>query len=163
MIPISARSHDPGRVAPCLLGKEADVEAQQSVGAHLQQHAGQQHRSSGGRLHVRVGQPGVKRKEWHLDRKGDEEAEEEPQRSRFKTRHASAANRVLDDDKVETARLRIEPQNRRQHEHRADHREQEILHRGVDSASVAVHADQAAPSGSASLPRRSRTGTNRAR
>src|SRR5208282_2290242 len=134
--------HDPGRVAVRLLGKEADVEAQQAVCAHLQQHTSQEHRSSGGRFHVRVGQPGVQREDRDLHREGDEEAEEEPQRGGFETWHTSAANRVLNDDKIETASLGIEPDNRCQHKHRADHGEQKKLHRSVDLASVTVHADQ---------------------
>ena len=59
-----------------------------------------------------------------------------------KSWHASAANRVLNHDKIEAAGLGIQPHNRRQHEHRADHGEQEKLHRGINLASVAVHADQ---------------------
>src|SRR5208283_3876177 len=77
-----------------------------------------------------------------LDRKGDEEAEEKPQRGGFETGHAAAASRVLDDRKIEAASLGIEPDNRRQHERRAEEGEQEKLHRGVDLASMAVHADQ---------------------
>src|SRR5208282_4274484 len=75
-------------------------------------------------------------------RKGDEEAEEQPQRGGFETGHAAAANRVLDDDKIEAAGLRIQPNNRRQHERRAEEGEQKKLHRGVNLASMAVHADQ---------------------
>src|SRR5580658_37140 len=134
--------HNPGRVEVRLFRKKANIETQQAVGAHLQQNAGEQHRSGGGRFHVRVGQPGVKREDWDLHRKGYEEAKKEPKRGRFETAYAAAANCVLDDDKIETAGFRIQPQNRRQHKHRANEREQEILHRGVDLASVAVHADQ---------------------
>jgi len=71
------QNHDPGCIVARLLRKEADIEAQQSIRAHLQQHAGEQHRSGGGRLHVRVRQPGVKREKGDLDRKRDEEAKEE--------------------------------------------------------------------------------------
>ena len=61
-----------------LIRKKADIEAQQAIGTHLQQHAGQQHRSRGWGLDVRIRQPGVKREEWNLDRKGDEEAKKQP-------------------------------------------------------------------------------------
>ena len=67
-------------VAPCLLREQANVEAQQTVGAHLQQHAGQQNRAGGRRFDVRVRQPGVQREQRHLHREGDEEAEKEPLR-----------------------------------------------------------------------------------
>ncbi len=141
-MPISARDHDPGRVAVRLLREEADVETQQTVGTHLQKDACQQDRSGGRGFDVGVGQPGVKRDDWNLDRKGDEEAEEEPQRGGFEAGNLSGANSVLNGDKIEGAGFRVEPQNRCQHEHRADEGEEEILHGGVDFASVAVHADQ---------------------
>ena len=54
-------------------------EAQEAVGAELQQHAGQDHRAAGGRLDVRVGQPGVQREERHLDGEGQREGAEAEQ------------------------------------------------------------------------------------
>src|SRR5258708_6701240 len=84
----------------------------------------------------------MKREEWNLDGKCDEETEKEPQRGRFKTWHASVANRTLNNREIEAASFGVEPENRSQHEHRGDHRKQEILHRGVDPASMAVHANQ---------------------
>ena len=42
-----------------LLGEHAGVDAQQSVAAHLQHHAGQHHAAGGGRVGVSVGQPRV--------------------------------------------------------------------------------------------------------
>src|SRR5580658_875959 len=65
--------HNPGRVAVRLFRKKANIETQQAVGAHLQQNAGEQHRSGGGRFHVRVGQPGVKK-----PRKSQSEAVSKP-------------------------------------------------------------------------------------
>ena len=103
------QNDNPRGIAARLGGEEADIEPQQAVGAHLQQHAGQQHRSGGGRLHVSVRQPGVKREERHLYREGNEEAEEQPKRGVFETGHAAATNRVLNYDKVETASLGVEP------------------------------------------------------
>src|ERR1039457_328657 len=134
--------HDPRGIAMRLIGEEADIETQQAVSAHFQQHPGEQYRSGGGRFDVRIRKPGVKREERDLYREGNEEAEEEPERSVLEAWHAAAANCTLNDDEIEAAGLGIEPENRRQHEHRADHGEEEILHRGVDLASVAVHADQ---------------------
>ena len=69
---------DPGRVAPRLVGEEAEIEAQQTVGSHLQQHAGQQDGTCRRRFHVRVRQPGVKREERNLDGERYEESEEQP-------------------------------------------------------------------------------------
>ena len=53
--------------------EERQGETQKTVGAELQQNRGQDHRAAGGRLDVRVGQPGVQRKERHLDEKGERE------------------------------------------------------------------------------------------
>src|SRR5664280_1606006 len=50
---------NPGSVAPRLVGKESKAEAQQTVGAHLQQHACQQHRARSRCFDVRVRQPSV--------------------------------------------------------------------------------------------------------
>ena len=55
------------------------AEAQQSVGAHLQHHGRQHHGTGGGRLHVRIGQPGVQREQRNLDRERDEERQEQPE------------------------------------------------------------------------------------
>ncbi len=53
-------------------------EAQESVSPHLQQHAGQNHRARGRRLHVRIRQPGVEREHRHLDGEAEEEGPEDP-------------------------------------------------------------------------------------
>ncbi len=63
-----------------LLGEQAEIEAQHAVGAHLQQHAGQQDGSGGRSFDVGVGQPGVEREQRNLHRKRQEESEEEPLR-----------------------------------------------------------------------------------
>src|ERR1017187_5059656 len=84
----------------------------------------------------------MKREERNLHREGNKEAEEEPLRSSGEPRDIAAANRLLDDHEIEAANLGIQPQDGRQHEHRADHRKKEILYSGVDFASVAVHSNQ---------------------
>ncbi len=55
------------------LGEHRQAEADEAVAAHLEQHARQDHRARGGRLHMRVGQPGVHRPHRHLDREAGEE------------------------------------------------------------------------------------------
>ena len=50
-----------------------EVDAQDAVGAHLQQHAGEDHGDRRRRLDVRVGQPGVERERRDLDREADEQ------------------------------------------------------------------------------------------
>ena len=61
------------------VGQERQAEADEAVGAHLQQHAGQDDRAGGRRLDVRVGQPGVEREHRHLDREAEEEGQEHPE------------------------------------------------------------------------------------
>ena len=59
------------------LGEEGHGEAEEAVGPHLQEHAGQDDRAGGGRLDVGVGQPGVEREHRHLDGEGQGEGREE--------------------------------------------------------------------------------------
>ena len=60
------------------VGQQRQGEAQEAVRPHLQQDAGQHHRAGGGRLGVRVGQPGVEREHRHLHGEADEEGPEDP-------------------------------------------------------------------------------------
>ena len=71
---------DPAGALCALVGEHADVEAHQAVGAHLQQHAGEQHGAGGGRFHVGIRQPCVQREKRHFYGERDKEAEEEPLR-----------------------------------------------------------------------------------
>ena len=65
---------DPRRPGLRGLGQDRERDADEAVGAELQQDRGQEHRADGRRLGVRVGQPRVEREHRHLDR----EAEEQP-------------------------------------------------------------------------------------
>ena len=91
---------------------------------------------------MRIRQPGVKREERNLNRKSNKEAKKKPERSATKAGHAPVVNRILNYDEIKAAGLRIQPQNRRQHKHRADKGKEEILDRRIYLASMAVHADQ---------------------
>ena len=73
-----AECHGDRREGGGRLGEERDGEAQQAIGAGLQEQAGENDAAGGRRLGVGIGQPGV---EWHgrqLDGEGDEEAEHDP-------------------------------------------------------------------------------------
>src|SRR5712692_7661028 len=59
------------------VGEERQAEANHAVGAHFQEHAGEDDGAGGGRFHVGVGQPGVEREQRHFNGKGQEEGEEE--------------------------------------------------------------------------------------
>ena len=80
MMPMTARVSSSGARSTAASGNRNSAEAQEAVGAELEQDAGQDHRAGGRRLGVGVGQPGVEREQRHLDREGDGEAEEEPAR-----------------------------------------------------------------------------------
>ena len=62
---------------PAGIGRDRQREAQEAVAAHLQHDGGQHHGAAGGRLDVRVGQPGVHRPHRHLHGEGREEGEED--------------------------------------------------------------------------------------
>ena len=85
------------------LREHRDREAQEPVGAHLQQHAGQHDRARGRRVGVRVGQPRVEREQRHLHREADREREEQPLRGR-----RSTARRVDDAQAVSVAHVERE-------------------------------------------------------
>ncbi len=70
-------SHDPGRGFVRGVGEQRQAETHQSVGAHFQHDAGQHDGAGGGRFDVGVGQPGVQREQRDLDRKGNEECQEQ--------------------------------------------------------------------------------------
>jgi hypothetical protein len=75
------RQHaDDRRPLPGGLGQDRDGDADEPVGAELQQHRGQDHRALGGCLGVGVGQPGVEREHRHLDAEAHEHAAEDPER-----------------------------------------------------------------------------------
>ena len=97
MMPMTARSADPRRPRLGRLGQDRDGDADEAVGAELQQHGGQDHRARGGRLGVGVGQPGVEREHRHLDAEAHEHAAEDQHRGavgrgRRRAQAASAAD-----------------------------------------------------------------------
>ena len=81
--------HQHRREQPRRVGEQREAELHEAVGAHLQQHAGQDHRARGRRLDVGVGQPGVQRHHRHLDR------EAEARRRRAASACTSSGRRVL--------------------------------------------------------------------
>src|SRR5579884_3181648 len=121
--------------------EERCIETKESVNAHLQQHTSQQHRTSSRSLDVCVRQPCVEREQRNLHRERNEEAEEEKFSSVIESRNGSTLNCALYFDVIKTAGLDVKPDDRRQHEHRRDHRVQEEFHRGIDATLMSVHAD----------------------
>ena len=122
--------------------EQREREAHQAVGAHLQQHAGQNHRAGGRRLHVRVGQPGVQREQRHLDREGQREGEEQPGLRAGGDRQRVELQQI---EAVDAGRRLVEHGERDdgdQHQHAAGHRVEQELHRRVDALVVAPDADE---------------------
>ena len=137
-MPITASSRNPGRSLDGDFREERQVEAQETVGAHLQQHARQDHRAGGGRFNVRIRQPGVERPHGHLDGKGGGEGQEQPQLCR-RRKVLAVGDQV---GQVEGAGLQAHVEDRQQHQHRAGHGEDEELDRRIDAPLTAPHADQ---------------------
>ena len=79
MMPMIASADDPGARFAGGVREQRQTEAEQTVGAHLQHHAGQHDGAGGGCFDVRVGQPGMQREQRNLDGERDEEGQEEQQ------------------------------------------------------------------------------------
>ena len=137
MMPIVASSASQGAALQRRFREHRQVEAQEAVGAHLQQDTCQDDRAGGGRFHVRIWQPGVQRPHRHLDGEGRGEGQEQPQ---LDVRQDAA---VGDDLRHrEGALVDAQPQDRQQHQDRARHGVQEELDRRIHAPRTAPHADQ---------------------
>ena len=133
------------------LREEREREAQEPVGAHLEQHAGQDHRPRRRRLGVRVGQPGVQREQGHLHREGGEEGEEQPLGGALvETAGCPRGERAQVEGEVAGRGLVQEPEREEadEQERRARHRVEEELQRRVVTPVVTppeddeVHRDE---------------------
>ena len=78
MIPMIARTETRGKRSMAAFGKSGHGKPDESVGSHLQQDACQDHASSGRRLGMGIGQPGMEGKHGNLDGKGQGKGPEEP-------------------------------------------------------------------------------------
>ena len=120
--------------------QNSEIDPQDSVGAHLEQHAGQNHANRGGRLDVGVGQPGMERKGRNFDREADEQGDPGDPLER----HAIAARvgRERGHVKRRGRGVVVQPQHRQQDQDRAQQGVEEELDRGVFAARTAPDADQ---------------------
>ena len=64
------------------VGGQRQAQPQEAVGAHLEQHAGQEHAAGRRRLDVGQRQPGVHREQRHLDREAGHHGQEDPELER---------------------------------------------------------------------------------
>ena len=124
------------------LRKERKREAQQAIRAHLEQHAGKDHRPGGRCLDVGVRQPGMEREERHLDGKGDGKGQEEP------ALHAFAQAQAVEIEQVEagrSVRSRMSPgqaDDGDEHQHAAGHRIEDELDGGINPPLVSPDPDE---------------------
>ena len=135
----------PGHRVERRLRQERQREADEAVGAHLQQHAGQDHRARGGRLDVGVGQPGVEREHRDLDREAQEEGQEHPELQVGRDLHAQPGGVVEAAGRRELGQrlgAEVEREDAEQHHHRAHERVEEELDRGVEPPRAAPDPDQ---------------------
>ena len=124
--------------------EEGQQEPEEAVGPHLEQQRGQDHRARGGRLHMRVRQPGVQGEDRHLDPEGEREGREEPE---LLAHRQLCVQEGFIAERVHPA-AEVHVQDRDKHQQRSDRRVEEELDRGVDPALPApdsddeVHRDQ---------------------
>ena len=126
------------------LGEQVDAETHEPVGAELQHHRREDHRTCGGRLGVGVRQPGVQREQRHLDCEGDGEADEDPATGVGGDGLVLCDLHQIEGDRS-AHRLGVQHRQRHQrdeHERRAEHRVQEELVGGVDAPAVPPEPDQ---------------------
>ena len=124
------------------LREERNRETHEAVAAHLEQDGGQNHRTRGRRLDVRVRQPGVQRPHRHLDGEGEREGREIPNGLLRRDAGVVQAQQV---ERVLAGLLLVlvhERQDGDQHEQRPRHRVHEELEGGVQTAFVAPNPDQ---------------------
>jgi hypothetical protein len=136
------KPHDPWRELQRGLREQRDREPHEAVGAHLEQHRREDHRAGSRGLDVRVRQPGVEREHRHLDRERERERQEQPHLVRGMDRHRVERVERETRDPGHLPLVEVEPQDRRQHEHAADHGVEEELDRRVHTPLSAPHADQ---------------------
>ena len=125
------------------MGEEGEGEAQEAVGAELQQDAGEDHGAARGRLDVSVRQPGVEREHRHLDGEGQGERREQPD---LLVHRQVEPQQVVVGEAPDAAVQALErprhPQDGDQHQQAPRHGEEEELHRRVDLALAAPDADE---------------------
>ena len=138
------------------VGRDRQRESQEAVSAHFQHDGRQHHRAAGGRLDVRVGQPGVHRPHRHLHREGGEERQEDERLLGERQRHALKYRKLV------AARLQIQVDQRDQHQQRADEGVQEELDGRIHAPRAAPDADDDEHRHAAWLPRTRRTARRRA-
>src|ERR1700726_907117 len=84
----------------------------------------------------------MKGEQRNLDGKCQKKAEEQPLGGSRKLGYSPAHNLVANHHKVKATGMRVKPQDRCQHEHRADHGVHEEFHCGINFALMAENSDK---------------------
>src|SRR6202521_866240 len=84
----------------------------------------------------------MEREDRNFHGKRDKESQKEPGRCASKVLDLAVTNCSLDANEIKRAGFSVKPQDRRQHEHRSNHRVQEEFHRCIDTPFVAINSDQ---------------------
>ena len=116
-------------------GEHRQAEADEPVAAELEQHAREDDRSGGRRLHVGIRQPGMHRPHRHLHGEAGEEGQPQPG---LRLRREVVVQQRRD---IGRARFVRHPQHCDQHQDRTEQRVEEEFVRGVDAVIAAPYAD----------------------
>ena len=127
---------------PCRIRQYRQREADEAVGAHLQQNSRQDDGAGCRRVRVRVGQPGVERKHRHLDREPEEKREEHPPLQVERHVHVLELRDVEGVHAGDAVAVEVEPQNAEQHDDAADEGVQEKFDRRVQPPVASPDADE---------------------
>ena len=142
MIPITAAIPRYGAKYRAASGKERKREPDETVRAHLQQHARQNDRARRRRLHVGVGQPRVKWEHGHLDRERHRKCEEAPELQRPRNLQRVQLQQVEARQPGRHAVVIAERQDGDEHEHAAGHRVEHEFDGGVYAIVVSPDPNQ---------------------
>ncbi len=142
-MPIRASASSSGCAASLACGKSGSREAEEAVGAELQEDAGEDHRAARGRLDVGVRQPGVEGEHRHLDGESQREGREEPE---LLLQREIEPQQVPIGEAPDAAVQALErpghPQDGDQHQQAPRHGEEEKLDGRIDLSFAAPDADQ---------------------
>ena len=130
------------RFSPGGLRKQGNRETHQPIQSHLQQNAGQDHRTRRRSLGVSVRQPSMEREHGDLDGEGNEESPEQP--DLHLERNDRYVHEVFEREACEPELLdvlEVERQDGQQHQHRAGQRVEEELDGRVETPRAAPNAD----------------------
>ena len=120
------------------LREQLQAEAQQSVGAQLEQHTSQQHRHGRGGLGVGVGQPVVQRHQRDLDAEADQQSAEQPELAA----HRQPLAEHRGEAEIHRAGEQRQAQEGPQDQHPGDGREDQELRGRVGTVDTPPHRHQ---------------------